>query len=99
MPGNSLLTVLWTLWGCTTAVLIAVCIYRSFVGVKEGDQLFLDPAEAKQEMEQHAIVARVERLSFYIKVFGFVSLTLLLVIAGIWIYHGIEGLVHPTIEH
>ena len=99
MLGISPLTVLWILWGCTTAALIAVWIYRSVIGAKEDDQLFLDANEAKQETEQHEIVARVEKLSYYIKVFGAVSITLLVVIGGIFLYHGIDGLLHPTIEH
>ena len=92
------LTGLWIVWGCITTVLVGLLIYRSLIGMKEDDQLFLDPAEAQLEAEQGMIRTRLERLSLYTKGVGFASLLLLILIAGIWVYRGIEGIAHPTLE-
>jgi len=87
----NLLTVLWVLWGVITAFLAGLIIYRSLIGMKEEDQLFLDAAEAQLQTEQQAIVARVERLAPYVKSLAAASGLVLVLIAGIWIYRGIAG--------
>ena len=92
---------LWIVWGAITALLVSLIIYRSVIGIKEDDQLFLNadnPAEAHFQAEQQAILMRVNRLSTYIKNLWIASGALLLCIAGIWIYRGIVGFTHPSRE-
>lgn len=88
MLGGSTLTILLVVWSAITLVFIALLIWKSFAGLREDDQIFIDVAEAKQAEEQRTIVAKVERIAAWMKGFGFTSLALLLVIAGIWIYQG-----------
>ena len=92
----SVLTLLWVFWGVITAVLSGVIIYRSLVGMREEDRLFLDAGDANLEAEQVAVVNRLDRLAPYIKILGFTSAALLLAIAGIWIYRGLIGFSNPT---
>ena len=95
------MTGLWILWGVLTALLLSLIAYRSVVGTKEDDQLFLNsdnPTEARLQAEHEATLNRVGKLSAYIKVLWMMSGAVLLVIAGIWIYRGILGVVHPTLE-
>ena len=49
MLDPSSLTILWIVWGAITVVFVALLIYRSLIGMKEEDQIFLDPAEASLE--------------------------------------------------
>ena len=91
---------IWIVWGAITALLVSLIIYRSVIGIKEDDQLFLDadnPAEARIQAEQQAILLRVNKLGRYIKSLGFASGAVLLFIAGVWIYRGIVGFVNPTV--
>jgi hypothetical protein len=90
MFDSSSLTILWSIWGCVTVVFVALFLYRSLIGMKEEDQIFLDPAESNLEQEQKAIVRRVEQLSPYIKGFGIASAALLLVIIGLWTYPALK---------
>lgn len=92
----TLLTALWVLWAIITAVLAGAIIYRSLIGMKEADQLFLDSAEESLQAEQQAIVIRVERLNRYVKVLALASAAVLFLIAVIWIYRGIAGFNSPT---
>jgi hypothetical protein len=64
-------------------------IWRSLLSMKEDDQLFLDPAESKLEAEQRDVIARLTRITPFAKGFGFASAGLLLLMAGLWMYHGI----------
>lgn len=73
-------------WGVITAVFVILMIYRSLISMREEDQLFLDPAEARQEAEQRQIITRVQRITPYAKGFGFASLSLLLVTGALWFY-------------
>ena len=81
-------------WGAITAVLVVLMIWRSLVGMREDDQIYLDETEDRLANEQRQIVARVERITTYAKAFGFASGALLLVIVGVWIYRGLVG---PTL--
>ena len=85
------LTVLWIAWGAITAILVGLMIYRSLIGLKEDDQLFLDSAENQLEAEQQALQKRLAKLLPYIRGLAVVSAAILLVIGGIWVYRGIVG--------
>jgi len=92
MLGLSSLTALLILWSAVTAVLVILLVYRSIVGMKEDDQLFLDPAESSLEAEQRAILMKLDRLAPYTKGLSVASGALLLAILGVWIYRGMHAL-------
>ncbi len=91
IPQLGLLQILLIIWGLITAGLFVLLIYRSTLSNKEEDQLFLDTAEEHIAQEQRAIVARIVRLSRPIIVLGVTSGVLLLVIAGFWIWEGLQS--------
>ena len=66
---------------CSSGLLI----YRSIVGMREEDQLYLDSTVL--EGQQKEIVARLDRISPYTKGFGWASAGLLLLIARYSMYH------------
>lgn len=86
MLDSSALTILWIVWGAITVVFVALLVYRSLISMKEEDQIFLDPAEASLENEQREIVKRIQRLSPYVKGFGFASAASLVTIARLYTY-------------
>jgi formate hydrogenlyase subunit 3/multisubunit Na+/H+ antiporter MnhD subunit len=82
--------VLWVIWGAITIVFVALLIYRSVIGMKEDDQIFLDQAEATLEAEQKEILTRPQQLGPYLKVFGAASAVVLVLILGLWIYPALK---------
>ena len=95
MFGVSPLVVLFIVWGAVTAVLAALLIWRAIIGLREVDQVHLDPAEATQEAAERQLITRVERVESYAKGFGWASAALLAVIAGVWIYQGLNAFRNP----
>ena len=91
MQEVSLFTLTFFIWAGITVVLIALLIYRAIVGIHEEDQLFLDRAEAALEQEQVEVLRRIGRLDPIITVLGVVSGSLILILAGIWLYRGLYG--------
>ena len=78
--------------------LAGLLIYRSLVAMKEEDQLFLDPAEWQFEREQRAVLTQLRKLTPFIRTLAVVSAVLLALIAGIWIYRGVLGVAHSTLQ-
>jgi hypothetical protein len=91
MFAASSLTALLILWAAVTTVLVLLLVYRSVIGMKEEDQLFLDPSQASLEADQKAIMNKLARVAPYTKALSILSGVLLLAIAGLWIYKGIQG--------
>jgi hypothetical protein len=72
-------------------VLICMLIYRAMLGAHEEDQIFLDKAGDSMAQEQRLLVARIEKLSAPINILITISVLLLLVIAGIWLWRGYKN--------
>jgi len=89
MSGASLLTVTWIAWGTVTAIFVVLLIWKSLVGLREDDVLILDPAQSRQAEEKQMAIARVERITSWTKLAGFVSLGLLLICGSVWVYRGV----------
>lgn len=88
---DSTMFVLIVTWSIVTVALILMWIYRSTLENREEDQIFLDAAQESMAREQRAIVARIEKLSRPITSLIVISSTLLLVIAGIWLWQGYKN--------
>ncbi len=77
-------------WGVITAVLIVLLIYRSTLTMHEDDQLFLDEAESHMQKEQTELISKVNRITPFVRAFGALSGVLILVIAGLAIWQGLN---------
>ncbi len=86
----STLTWLLIVWGVLTGVLIILLIYRSTLTMHEDDQLFLNESESHMEREQIEILAKVNKINPLVKVLGTASGLMFLVIAGLFIYQGLN---------
>lgn len=85
-----LLTYLLILWGVLTGVLFFMWFYRNILESREEDQLLLDKAEEHRAREQRELVAKITKLDRPITILGVLSGALLLVIAGVWIWRGLQ---------
>ena len=86
----SLLTMLLIAWGVLTTILIVLLIYRSTLTMHEDDQLFLDDAESHMQKEQTELITRLNRITPFVRAFGALSGVLILVIAGLAIWQGLN---------
>lgn len=84
------LMVLLVVWGILTGVLVILVIYRSTLTMQEDDQLFLDESESHMEQEQIQLMRKVNKLNPFVRWLGATSGVLILVIAGIAIYNGLN---------
>ena len=77
-------------WGVVTAILVILLIYRSTLTMHEDDQLFLDESQSAMEQEQIQLMKRVKSIAPYLKVLGALSGAMILVMAGMAIYQGLN---------
>lgn len=92
MPAWSLLTVLTVAWAIVTLILAVLIAYRSLVGFKEEDTLILSFGESSLREEQKQVQTRLHSLKPFILGFGWTSVALLVIIAAVWIYRGVQNL-------
>jgi len=78
------------LWGALTTVLVILLIYRSTLTMHEDDQLFLDESASGMAQEQAEIMAKLNKVTPFVKWLGAASGALILVIAGLAIYQGLN---------
>jgi hypothetical protein len=78
-------------WGVFTVGLILLLIYRSTLTMHEDEALYLDEASAHLQKEQTELITKVNRLTIPVWVFGAGSGVLLLVLAGMFIYQGLNA--------
>jgi hypothetical protein len=79
------------LWGAVTAVLIGLLAYRGTLEIREDDQIFLGRAGDSMANEQREIVARIDKLSKPIKLLMILSIVLLLVALGVFLFEGFKN--------
>jgi Tfp pilus assembly protein PilN len=74
------------LWGAITLVLVVLLIYRSTLTMHEDDQLFLSEGEHAMQEEQQELIKKMNKLQPLVRACGALSVVLLAVMAGMWIY-------------
>jgi len=76
--------------GILLAIFIILLIYRSTLTMREDDQLFLDESASQMAQDQMELMAKVNKLTPFIRWLGAVSGVLILVIAGLLVYQGLN---------
>ncbi len=84
------LMILAIAWGAVTAVLIVLLIYRSTLSMHEDDQLFLTDSESHIQKEQTELIARMNKLQPFVRLFGAASGVLILVMFGVAVWQGLQ---------
>jgi hypothetical protein len=80
-----------SVWGVLTGILVILLIYRSTLTMQEDDQLFLDDTKSAMEQEQAEIMSKVNKINPFVKVLGAASGLMFLVLAGMFIYQGLNN--------
>jgi hypothetical protein len=78
-------------WGVVTAIFLALIAWRSVLASHEDDQIFIDAAEEHMAREQRELITKINKFSRPILTSGIASGVLLLVIAGLFVYHGLKN--------
>jgi hypothetical protein len=83
---------MWSLvaWGVVTGILIILLIYRSTLTMQEDDQLFLGESESHMEKEQIELMQKVNKVTPLVRALGALSGVMILVIAGVAVYQGLQ---------
>jgi len=71
--------------------LIILLIYRSTLTMHEDEQLYLDDANSHMQQEQTELLVKVNRLTVPVWVFGTGFGLFLLVLAGMFVYQGLNA--------
>ena len=79
-------------WGVVTAALVIVVIYRGTLSLHEDDQLFLGDSEAHLAKEQQQLMTKLTRLTPVVRLLGVASGVLILLIATLWIWRGLNAM-------
>ena len=82
---------LTVVWGVVTAIFLVLVAWRSVLSSHEDDQIFIDAAQEHMAREQRELVAKIESLSKPLMASGITSGVLLLLIAEIFVYHGLKN--------
>jgi Tfp pilus assembly protein PilN len=80
-----------TVWGVLTGVLVILLIYRGTLTMQEDDQLFLDDTKSQLQQDQAELIAKVNKINPFVKILGAASGIMFLVIAGMFIYQGLNN--------
>jgi uncharacterized membrane protein YjfL (UPF0719 family) len=86
----SLMTMLLVAWGVMTGVLILLLIYRSTLTMHEDDQLFLGESESHMQAEQTELMAKMNKITPLVRLFGALSVLLIVTIAGMAVWQRIN---------
>ena len=78
-------------WGVLTGILIILLIYKSTLTMHEDDSICLNENESKMQKDQTENLAKMRKIAPIVKVLGALSGAMILVIAGIFIYQGLNG--------
>jgi len=78
-------------WAVVTAIFLALIAWRSVLASHEDDQIFIDAAEEHMAKQQRELIVKINKFSRPILTSGIASGVLLLVIAGMFVYHGLKN--------
>ena len=84
MLAFSPLQIIAALWVAVTVIWLALALFRSLIGMREEDTIYLSAGEAKMEAEQRVIMQRLNKLTPYSRGFGWASIGLAVVFVGVW---------------
>jgi hypothetical protein len=89
---QSYMPVLWIVWAVVTACLLILLAYRGTLTRYEEDQLFLNPAEDHQKLEQVAILQRIEKIQPLVRISIGAACVMSACILGVYVWDAIRKL-------
>jgi len=85
------MSMLLTAWGILTGILIILLIYRSTLTMHEDDSIMLNDTESQIAKDQVEVLAKMKKITPIVKILGALSGAMILVIAGLFIYQGLNS--------
>jgi hypothetical protein len=80
---------MFIVWVILTGVVIVLSFYRSMLGGKDKEQLFLSQPGQLLEREHEEVVSKENKVGSILYALATVSAVLLLSIVGIWVWRGL----------
>jgi hypothetical protein len=78
-------------WGVLTGILIILMIYKSTLTMHEDDSIRLNENESQMQKDQTEVLNKMRKIAPIVKVLGALSGVMILVIAGLFIYQGLNS--------
>lgn len=82
-------------WGVLTTILIILLIYKSTLSMHEDDSIMLNDTGSQMQKDQAEVLAKMKKLTPILRVLGALSGLMILVIAGLFIYQGLNASTMP----
>jgi hypothetical protein len=82
-------------WGILTGILIILLIYKSTLSMHEDDSLVLNETESQMQKDHAEVLNKMRKITPIVKVLGALSGVMILVIAGLFIYQGLNMATTP----
>ena len=73
------------IWGVVTIAYLALFLFRSVVGMKEENNIYLSVGEQRLAAEQVEVMKRITKLDSYTHKLGYAALAMTVVLAGMWV--------------
>ena len=89
---SSPIEIVAAIWGAVVVIYLGLFLFRSVVGMREEDTLYLSAGEEKLAAEQREIMKRITKLDSYIHIAGYAALGMTVVLAGMGIYNAVKQL-------
>lgn len=83
---SSPIEIVAALWGAVVIVYLGLFLFRSVIGMKEEDTLYLSVGEERMAAEQRVIMKRILKLDSYSHKIGYAALGMTVLLAGMWVY-------------
>jgi Fe2+ transport system protein B len=83
---SSPIEIVAAVWGAVVIVYLVLFLYRSVVGMKEEDTLYLSVGEERMAAAQREVMKRIMKLESYTHKAGYAALAMSVILAGMWIY-------------
>lgn len=87
MSLSSPIEIVAAIWGVVTIAYFALFLYRSLVGMKEEDTLYLSVGEERMAAQQRVVMKRIYKLDAYSKKIGYAALAMTVLLTGMWVYN------------
>jgi len=82
-------------WGILTTILIILMIYKSTLSMHEDDSIVLNETESQMQKDHAEVLNKMRKITPILKILGTLSGVMLLVIAGLFIYQGLNMATTP----
>ena len=89
---SSPIEIVAAIWAAVVVVYLALFLFRSVIGMKEEDTLYLSVGEQRMAAEQQVIMKRILRLDSYSRKLGYAALVMSVLLAGMWVYSAARNL-------